>query len=245
MERLNWFYENFSAKLISILIDKQLREEMDYRRKKNDDMSLLSKFQTVDLFGIKVCSMRMDDVLDFCEDHINKRLSLCLGVANVAKIVNSRKDLHLRKSLDEADIILADGLPLVWLSKLIGKPLPERVAGIDIMLRLLERASKKNYNVFFLGAKKEVVQKVVQVVQTKYPGVRIAGYRDGYFEESEEQEVATQIRISSADIIFVAMSSPKKENFLRKWREFIGVPICHGVGGSFDILAGVTKRAPF
>lgn len=199
---------------------------------------------TVNLLGIEVCAINIIEVINICEGYISKRNSLLLAVVNVAKIVNSHKDLHLRKSLDEADIILADGLPIVWLSKLIGKPLPERVTGIDIMFRLLELASKKNYNVFFLGTTKEIIEKVVQVVHTKYPGVRIAGYRNGYFEEPEEQEVAKQIRNSFADILFVAMSSPKKENFLRKWWSFINVPICHGVGGSFDVLAGVTQRAP-
>jgi len=207
-------------------------------------MSLLSNYRTVDLFGIKIYSVRMDDILAFCEDHIKRRSNLCLGMVNVAKIVNSRTDLSLRRSLNEADIILADGLPIVWLSRLVGKPLLERVAGIDIMFCLLENASKKKYRVFFLGARREILQKVIQGVQTKYPGVCIAGYIDGYFKESEELNVAKQIKDSSADILFVAMSSPKKEDFLRKWRKFMDVPICHGVGSSFDVFAGVTKRAP-
>jgi N-acetylglucosaminyldiphosphoundecaprenol N-acetyl-beta-D-mannosaminyltransferase len=186
----------------------------------------------------------MDELLDICEEHIKNRKSTLLGTINAAKLVNCRRDAELNESLKEADIVLADGLPVVWLTKLIGNPLPERVAGIDIMYQLLERSSEKHYRVFFLGGEKSVVQNVVHIAEKKYPGLIIAGYRDGYFKESESANVAEEIRRSSADIIFVAMSSPKKENFLRKWRNFINVPICHGVGGSFDVLAGVTRRAP-
>jgi N-acetylglucosaminyldiphosphoundecaprenol N-acetyl-beta-D-mannosaminyltransferase len=186
----------------------------------------------------------MNDVLDLCGQRITQRESLLLGVVNVAKLVNSRKNGQLKKSIEEADVVLADGLGVVWLSRLMGDSLPERVAGIDIMYRLLECASQMKYGVYFLGAKPEVVKKVVEIVKVDYPGVRIAGYRDGYFDESEEKEVAENVRDSFADILFVAMNSPKKENFLRRWREQMNVPVCHGVGGSFDVVAGVTKRAP-
>ncbi|MHC4148070.1 MAG: WecB/TagA/CpsF family glycosyltransferase [Planctomycetota bacterium] len=207
-------------------------------------MSSLPKVQTVNLLGIDVSAVRTKEVVGLCEKCIVKRSSLLLGVVNVAKAVKSRKDQQLRESLTEADIILADGVPIVWLSKLIGEPLPERVAGIDIMYRLLELSSKKNLRVYFLGAKQQVVQKVVKAITTEYPGVIVAGYRNGFFQESDDKEVAGLIRKSSADIIFVAMPSPKKEKFLKKWHDYMNVPVCHGVGGSFDIVAGVTKRAP-
>lgn len=205
----------------------------------------LTKYQTVNLLGIRICALRMEEVLSICEKHISKKSPLLLGVLNVAKLVNCRKNVELRKSLMDADLVLADGLPIVWLSKLIGDPLPERIPGIDVMYQLLELSSRKNYSIFFLGARKKVVQKVAQIIQKDYPNVRIAGYRDGYFEESESREVAEEIKNSLADIVFVGITSPKKENFLRNWRDFTNVPVCHGVGGSFDVLADVTKRAPF
>lgn len=207
-------------------------------------MSRSTNHHTVDLLGIRIAALTMDDVLGICEQHIVEKNSLLLSVVNVAKLVNCRRDAELRKSVLEADIVLADGLPLVWLSKLISDPLPERLAGIDIMYGLLERASHNNYGVYFLGAEKAIIQRVVQTVKQRYSGLRIAGYRDGYFGESESKEIAEEIRNSSADILLVAISSPKKENFLRNWRKFMNVPVCHGVGGSFDILAGAVKRAP-
>jgi len=215
-----------------------------FTEKRKEGMSSSLKLHTVNVLGIDVFSVRMTQLLNICEEHIDNKRSLFLAVVNVAKAVNCRKNSELRRSLDEADIVLADGLPIVWLSKLIGDPLPERVAGIEIMYKLLELSSKRNHRVYFLGAKQKVVQKVVEIVQKQYPGIRTAGYKDGYFSKDEEQSVAEDIRDSHADILFVAISPPKKEIFLRKWREFMDVPICHGVGGSFDVLAGVTKRAP-
>lgn len=205
------------------------------------DLSAISK---TNLLGIDVFKMNMEQVLNLCEQNIQQREPLLLGVVNVAKLVNSRKNRQLKDSVQDADVVLADGLGVVWLSKLIGDPLPERVAGIDIMCRLLERASRKNYRVYFLGARKEVVEKVVAYSNENYPGVSVAGFRDGYFDEKDGNIIAEDIRNSHADILFVAMTSPKKENFLSKWREHMDVPVCHGVGGSFDVVAGEVKRAP-
>jgi N-acetylglucosaminyldiphosphoundecaprenol N-acetyl-beta-D-mannosaminyltransferase len=186
----------------------------------------------------------MEDILGICEEHISRKNPLLLGVVNVAKIVNIQKNHGLRAGLEQADLVLADGMPIVWLSRMLGNPLPERITGIDMMLELIKQADKKHYRVYFLGAEKGVLDKVMEVVQKKYPRLCIAGYKDGYFSEDQEQNVAEDIKNSRADILFVGISSPKKEIFLGKWRNYIDVPICHGVGGSFDVLAGVTKRAP-
>ncbi|MFC1763134.1 WecB/TagA/CpsF family glycosyltransferase [Planctomycetota bacterium] len=186
----------------------------------------------------------MQDVLRRCDEHIQSRVPLLVGVANVAKVVNARRDPELKRSLEEADFIVADGLPIVWLSRCCGHALPERVAGIDIMIELLKQGDLKGYSVYFLGARQEVTEKVVEYTRLTYPRIRVAGYRDGYFAEDQEQEVADDIRNSKADILFVAITPPKKENFLRRWSEYMQVPVCHGVGGSFDVVAGVTERAP-
>ena len=198
----------------------------------------------INILGLPVNPLEMNEVVRLADTHIKHHEQLLLGVVNAAKIVNAQKDPNLRQSLLETNLILADGLPVVWLSKLMGTPLPERVAGIDIMYKLLECSCENNYSVYFLGAKAEVVKKVVEFVRRNYPGVRIAGFRDGYFNENDGKKVAEEIKGSNADILFVAMSSPHKENFLRKWFKFMNVPVCHGGGGSFDVVAGVTKRAP-
>jgi N-acetylglucosaminyldiphosphoundecaprenol N-acetyl-beta-D-mannosaminyltransferase len=186
----------------------------------------------------------MADVLAACEESIRTRDPLLIGVVNVAKLVKARHDAQLRQSLDEVTFTVADGAPVVWLSRLCGCALPERVAGIDIMNALLARADRQGYGVYFLGAQRDVVERVVEHVRGQYPGVRIAGYRDGYFSRDQEGTVAETIRASRADILLVAVPTPQKENFLRQWRKRIDVPVCHGVGGSFDVVAGITRRAP-
>jgi len=198
----------------------------------------------VNILGIDVSKMSMRQVIEFCDQRIADRRPTLLGVVNVAKLVNSRKDPELRRSVQEADMVLADGLPVVWLSKWMGDPLPERVAGIDIMHRLLELADQRHYSVYFLGAKREVVDKVAEYTRVHHPGARIAGWRDGYFTAEEDAQVAEEIRKSRPDILFVAITSPKKEHFLRRYGPIMQVPVCHGVGGSFDVVAGVTRRAP-
>ncbi|MER3375824.1 MAG: WecB/TagA/CpsF family glycosyltransferase [Allomuricauda sp.] len=156
-----------------------------------------------------------------------------------------QKDLRLRQSVNNSDLINADGQAVVWASRFLGKPLKERVAGIDLMIKLIERAYKNGHRVFFFGAKEEVVKEVVDKYSSQYNQELIAGYRNGYFNEEDEVEIAQQISESGASILFVGISSPKKENFLFENREALkNVNFIMGVGGSFDVIAGKVKRAP-
>ena len=202
-------------------------------------------FQRVSLAEVPIHKVTMIELIDSCENAIKYRTPLQLGMVNVAKLVNCRKDGELRRSVVDSDIIAADGQGVVWLSRLAGCPLPERVAGIDVMYTLMQRAAQKQYRIFFLGAKPDVLETVIQKAQRDYPGLQVAGSRDGYFDlEAEGRQVAEQIRDSNADILFVAITPPKKELFLDRFKTVLNVPVCHGVGGSFDVFAGVTKRAP-
>lgn len=164
---------------------------------------------------------------------------------NASKIVELQKDIQLRESVNCCDVINADGQAVVWASKLLGKPLKERVAGIDLMINLVELANKKNYKIFFFGAKEDVVKKVVENYSKKYTSNIVAGYRNGYFKKEEEKEIAKQIASSGANILFVAISSPTKENFLYENKDLLKkVNFIMGVGGSFDVVSGKVKRAP-
>jgi N-acetylglucosaminyldiphosphoundecaprenol N-acetyl-beta-D-mannosaminyltransferase len=166
-------------------------------------------------------------------------------VVNAGKIVAMQKDLQLRQSVNESDLINADGQAVVWASKFLGKPLKARVAGIDLMVELVQLAYKKKYKVFFFGAKEEVVKKVVNRYSKEYSPNIVAGYRNGYFNKGEEKAIAQEIADSGANILFVAISSPTKENFLYNNKEVLrNVSFIMGVGGSFDVVAGIVKRAP-
>lgn len=163
---------------------------------------------------------------------------------NVAKLVTLRDDPELRRVVDECEIINADGQGVVWASKLLGDPLPERVAGIDLMHRLFAEAEQRDHSVYILGARSEVLQQAVDRLRAEHPALRFAGWRDGYFDASEEASVAETIRDAQPDLLFVAMSSPRKEYFLGRHGTTMGVPFVMGVGGAIDVVSGMTRRAP-
>lgn len=196
------------------------------------------------LFGVYLDPLCMDDVVDRCRTALVTRDSILLGVLNAAKVVNMRKDPLLRNSLIGCDLLLADGQSIVWASRLLRRPLPERVAGIDIFERLLMLAHQGGHSIYLLGARPDVLGQLERRLRDRFPGLRIAGSHHGYFDAKEAPEIAAEIRASGADMLFLGMASPKKEIFLGTFGASLDVPVLHGVGGSFDILAGITKRAP-
>lgn len=196
------------------------------------------------VLGMPIDALTTDDVLDRCRASLRSRERILIGVVNAAKMVKLRHDEHLRDSLLDCDVLLADGQSVVWASRLLRRPVPERVAGIDLFERLLELAALDGWSVYLLGATPDVLATLQERVSERFVGLKIAGARDGYFAAAESGPVATGIRDSGADMLFLGMTSPKKEIFLGDFGPTLGVPVLHGVGGSFDILAGITKRAP-
>jgi N-acetylglucosaminyldiphosphoundecaprenol N-acetyl-beta-D-mannosaminyltransferase len=135
-------------------------------------------------------------------------------------------------------------MSVVWALRGSGQPVPERVAGIDLMDRLLAAAAEHRLSVYLLGARREVVEALEKKSRVRYPGVEIAGFHDGYFGPQDHQAIVEEIRASGAHILFVGMPSPFKETWCERHRERLDVPVIIGVGGSFDVLAGYIKRAP-
>jgi N-acetylglucosaminyldiphosphoundecaprenol N-acetyl-beta-D-mannosaminyltransferase len=198
----------------------------------------------VQLFGLRFDAITMIEAVRRCSAAVSGGKYLQIGVVNAAKVVNMRRDPRLRDAVATCHMIVADGQSVVWASRLLGQPLPERVAGIDLFTELLAAASASGYRVYFLGARPEALQRMVAEAGRRFPGLKVAGARDGYFTPAEEPTVAADIRDSGAELLFLGMTSPKKETFLASWGEYTRVRVAHGVGGSFDVLAGVTKRAP-
>ncbi len=199
---------------------------------------------TVDLLGAPVAAVTREQVLDLVHATILGRGRLQIGVVNAAKLVAMRRNRLLREDVLSSDIVLADGSAVVWASRLLGRPLPERVTGIDLMLGMLDRGDHAGYRIYLLGATEEVSVSVAGRIDRLYPGIRVVGRRNGYFSDAEEEDIARQILRCRPDILLIAMSSPKKERFLARWSRNLAVPVCHGVGGSFDVFAGKVQRAP-
>jgi N-acetylglucosaminyldiphosphoundecaprenol N-acetyl-beta-D-mannosaminyltransferase len=199
----------------------------------------------IDFLGIPVNALTMEETIKRIDDAIQENRHINQSSINAGKVVAMLKSKELFKSIVSSDIINADGQSIIWAARLLREELPERVAGCDLMQKLVELAYERKYKCFFFGAKEEVVKKVVGTYINKYNEEIIVGYRNGYFTKEEEPAIANQIVISGANMLFVALTSPNKENFLFNYQNILKpVNFTMGVGGSFDIIAGVTKRAP-
>lgn len=199
----------------------------------------------INFMTIPVDALTMQETVNIIGKSISEGKQLNHVVINAGKVVDMQTNKDLYDSVVNCDIINADGQGVVWAAKYLGLPLPERVTGIDLMQNLIEYAYKNNLKCFFFGAKEEVVSKVVDIYKNKYSSDLIAGYRNGYYLEEDERGIAEQIANSGADFLFVAITSPKKEIFLNKYKHILAsVGFTMGVGGSFDVVSGLTRRAP-
>ncbi len=198
----------------------------------------------INLMGCAVDNLDMEETLGVVDGFIRSGRPHQHVVVNVDKIVKASRDPALRQIINDCDLINADGMPVVWASRLLGKPLKERVTGVDLFEALMARAADKGWRVFLLGAREEVVGGVARLYPARYPGLTLAGYRNGYWKPDEEEQVVAQIAAARPDILFVAISSPKKEAFLARYQAAMKVPFAMGVGGTFDVAVGLVKRAP-
>jgi N-acetylglucosaminyldiphosphoundecaprenol N-acetyl-beta-D-mannosaminyltransferase len=196
------------------------------------------------VLGCAIDRLDMPQTLARCEDLIARREFAQHVAINAAKLVAMQHDPELRRIVGACELVSADGQAVVWASRLLGDPLPERVAGIDLMGELFSLAERRGFRVFILGAKADVLQKARQRIMERHPRLALVGMRDGYFTEAEEAEVAEQVREARPDILFVAISSPRKEYWLGQYGRTIDVPFIMGVGGAIDVVAGITQRAP-
>jgi N-acetylglucosaminyldiphosphoundecaprenol N-acetyl-beta-D-mannosaminyltransferase len=200
--------------------------------------------EKVELFGCPVDNLSLSDTVKRIEYIIREGEPKRHCALNAAKVVKMHKDERLREIVSTSDVVNADGQSIVWASSLLKRPLPERVAGIDLMQKLLELAESRGYRVFLLGGTEEVIQELKVNLKRKHPKLRLVGWRNGYFKAGEEAELVREIKERSPDILFVGMSTPKKEYFIAKYQTTLKVPFLMGVGGSFDVLCGRIRRAP-
>lgn len=200
---------------------------------------------SITMMGCRIDNLSMEETLVRIEEFIRSGKPHQHVVVNVDKLVKASRDEELRRIINACALVNVDGMPVVWASRLLGKPLKERVAGVDLFEALMRRAGERGWRVFLLGARAEVVAGVAATYARRYPDLAIAGWRDGYWQgEAEEAAVAGQIRASRADLLFVAIGSPKKEQFLGRWQDIMRIPFAMGVGGTFDVAIGRVKRAP-
>lgn len=217
-----------------------MREQIERRMGKMNSL----KDKRYPILNTYVSALSMEETVKTVEEMIERQVPVQHVVINASKVNLMRKDAKLRKIVNECPLINADGASILLAARLLNIPVKERVTGFDLFVRLVEEAADKHYRIYLFGAKEEVVKKVKAVFERKYPSLQIVGYRNGYFTESDEPEIVRDMAESGADMMFVAFSSPKKEYWIRKYLKELNIPFVMGVGGSFDVIAGTTKRAP-
>ena len=198
----------------------------------------------IDLLGSSLNCLTMQETLIVVDEIIKKRIPTQHVVVNASKINLMSKDEKLRVIINECPLINADGQSIVWAGRFLGFFIPERVTGIDLFTELVKKASTEGLRLYYIGSEEEVIQEVIRLHRKQYPSLIVAGFRNGYFKEEEEAKIVREIHQSQPDILFVAFSSPKKEYWINKYKEQLNIPFMMGVGGSFDVVAGKTKRAP-
>jgi N-acetylglucosaminyldiphosphoundecaprenol N-acetyl-beta-D-mannosaminyltransferase len=196
----------------------------------------------VELFGVPVDALTLDQTVARCRQLVAEGGVHQHVVLNAAKVVELTQNEDLRAVIASCDVINADGASVVWAGRALGRRLPERVAGIDLFEALVGAAAEDGRSVYFLGARADVVAKVVAVMQERHPGLKVTGSRDGFWQD--DAEVVAAVRAAEPDYLFLAIPSPRKEFWLHRWLDQLGVPLVMGVGGSFDVVTGTTTRAP-
>ncbi|MCE5196570.1 MAG: WecB/TagA/CpsF family glycosyltransferase [Negativicutes bacterium] len=201
--------------------------------------------KTVNIVGFQVGSLTMPEAVAWVEKRIAKRTPSHIVTINPEIAWNGLQEKEFGRALKKADLLVPDGSGILWAARELGSPLPERVAGYDLMQEMLRVAAAKKYRTYFLGAAPGVAEKAVIQAVTRYPGLVVSGTHDGYFDEAEEAVMIETIAKAKVDMLFCALGKPRPaELWIQKHLKELNVPVCIGVGGSFNVMAGVDKRAP-
>lgn len=198
----------------------------------------------ITILGIPFDNMTRKEFLKKLYERMNKKEKTFLVTANPEIVMYARDNPDYYKLLMEADFIAPDGIGIVQASRKLQTPIKERVPGFELMLGLLEIASLNNKRVYFIGAKEDIINLTVRNVREKWPDLEIAGYHHGYFDH-EDPGMIEQVKASRPDIVLVAFGFPRQEKWIKSYLAAVDYGIAVGVGGSFDVLSGKTKRAPY
>ncbi len=198
----------------------------------------------IELLGVRIDDVDMAAALEAIEGFIRSRTPHIVVTADASCLVLARKDPELRTIVNSADLVTPDSIGILLAARLNGKPLAERVSGCDMVVHLCERASSLGHRVFLLGAAPGVADAAAEKLRERFPGLQIVGVQHGYFKPEETESVVSAIRAAEPDLLFVAFGIPRQEKWIRTHMDRLNVPVCMGVGGSFDVISGNVKRAP-
>lgn len=195
-----------------------------------------------EILSLEILNTDYDEFMDQIKDDIESDRKRTIVAINPEKIMKLKEDKKLRSFVEDAEYLIPDGVGILMASKKLGGNITNRITGVDTMERICRLASFHGYRIYLLGGKEEVVISAKNTLEKKYPGIRIAGYRNGY--NIDDKIVVQDINEAKAQILFVAMGSPNQELWIERNRNHLNVNIFQGVGGSFDVIGGYVKRAP-
>lgn len=198
----------------------------------------------VELLGVYIDALNMEQTVDKVAGFIRSGRPHRIITVNPEYLYRGQYQRELLELAHGADLLTADGVGIVWACRLAGRPVPERVTGIDLMQRLCARAATEGWRVFLLGAAPGVAQAAADKLTQLHPDLQIVGIHHGYFTDMESDNIVKNIREAAPDILFVALGAPRQEQWIARYQPRMGVPVAMGVGGSFDVISGKKKRAP-
>jgi N-acetylglucosaminyldiphosphoundecaprenol N-acetyl-beta-D-mannosaminyltransferase len=196
------------------------------------------------ILGSLIDKVDTKEALQRIEQFIQEGTPHQIITANAEIIYRGYQDKKLSRTLNKAHLVTADGAGVVWATRYLNDPVQERVTGIDLLHAICKKSQEKGWKLYFLGAAPGVAEKAVLKVLETYPKCQVVGYENGYFSPEEEPRIIENIKKVQPDILFVAMGAPKQDFWIREHLQELDIPVCMGVGGSFDVLAGNVERAP-
>ena len=199
---------------------------------------------SINLFGVRVDRVSMEEAMARVERFMREDTPHMIFTGDATGLMKAQDDPELCAIINSADLITADGAGVVLSSRLLNQPLEERVSGCDMVGEISRVAARMGRSVYLLGAAPGVAEKAAENLQKMAPGLQVAGCRDGYFKPDDEAAVVAEIAALHPGALFVALGIPRQEKFIKQHMQALGVPVCIGIGGSFDVISGLKKRAP-
>ena len=200
--------------------------------------------ETVDILGVNINKLNMELAVKTAEGFLDSDGFHCIYTPNSEIVMSAYKNEEFRDIINKADLRTADGIGLVHAAKILGSPLEERVAGFDLVMKILEDLPKLGKSVYFFGSAPGVADEAKAKLEEKFPGINVCGTANGYFDAEREKEVIEEINSLKPDLLFVCLGAPKQEKWLHAHIDELDVGVAFGLGGSLDVFAGTVKRAP-
>lgn len=200
--------------------------------------------EKIKILGIDINNITLEEAVAFCISRIKNGWHTKVYTPNSEMLVESVRDRSFEEILIKGDLLIPDGVGLLRGARFYGKHFKEKVSGVDLTMLLLEKACEEGFSVFLLGGKEEIVSLAAENIKTRFTGIKLVGYRNGYFDFEEEADVVAEIKSAKADIILVALGMKKQEDFINRNLDETGALLGVGMGGTIDILAGTAVRAP-